>query len=374
MMNVMIAYVNSAAERWVDWIAAASLGAAVLFALACLVWLAIRNRVAPQVGYCLFLLVPLKLLVPVVVTVPTGVARWTPSVCVGSWFKIPRVPERTESRPPFETRVNLAGQGRSARSEPGLASVSQEQPVAPGSHQEPLPNSPRSRRPIGQVPVADSVTGAPGLSLSARVMIAWLAGVVLLLGRHGARRRISLEGALGVFGLDARAGCFLRVRRLLDTERPVRTAPGVWWLGGFPAGETAHIELGASGRAVVGKLQPPEGWHEKVRWNLALVTVTAEAARGRPVGPVRTATVDLDGAFRIDDVPAGNYSLSVRFSWGQPGHLWNHRFIVPSLEGDRAIQPVDLGTLSLEPPGQVAGENVQRPVEARKAFLPTPSH
>ena len=28
----------------------------------------------------------------------------------------------------------------------------------------------------------------------------------------------------------------------------------------FPAGKTAHIDLGGTGRAVVGKLRPPEGF------------------------------------------------------------------------------------------------------------------
>ena len=51
MVKLMIGYANSAADRWAAWIVAASLDAAVLLALAGLVWLAIRNRVAPQVGY-----------------------------------------------------------------------------------------------------------------------------------------------------------------------------------------------------------------------------------------------------------------------------------------------------------------------------------
>ena len=87
MMNVMIASANSAGARWAAWVVAASLDAALLLALIGLVWFAIRGRVAPQVGYCLFLLVPLKLLVPVVVTVPAAMAQWTPSALVSSWFE-----------------------------------------------------------------------------------------------------------------------------------------------------------------------------------------------------------------------------------------------------------------------------------------------
>ena len=58
--------------------------------------------------------------------------------------------------------------------------------------------------------------------------------------------------------------------------------------------------------------------------------------------------MDRDGKFRIDDVPAGDYSLSVRFMKTPVGYLSDHRFRVPALEGDAAARPVDLGTLKLE--------------------------
>ena len=43
MLNLMIAYANSAGDRWAAWVVAASLDAAVLLALVGLVWLAIRQ-------------------------------------------------------------------------------------------------------------------------------------------------------------------------------------------------------------------------------------------------------------------------------------------------------------------------------------------
>jgi uncharacterized GH25 family protein len=45
----------------------------------------------------------------------------------------------------------------------------------------------------------------------------------LQIPRHAQRNPRGLEGALGLFGLDSRSNCFLRVRRLLDSERPIRT-------------------------------------------------------------------------------------------------------------------------------------------------------
>ncbi len=116
----------------------------------------------------------------------------------------------------------------------------------------------------------------------------------------------------------------------------------------FPAGKTVHIDLGGTGRAIVGKLRPPDGFKEKVRWNFALVTGRSDAPQAEALSPNFTATIDRDGTFRIDDVPAGSYSLDVRFDRNDAGHLFNHRFQVPSAEGDLAPLPVDLGTLTLE--------------------------
>ena len=107
----------------------------------------------------------------------------------------------------------------------------------------------------------------------------------------------------------------------------------------FPSGKTVHIDLGGIGRPVVGRLQPPEGFTGKVRWNFADIT-----RRGRREdSPYFTVTVDREGKFRIDDVPAGDYLLSVRFMREDVGHLSDHRFRVPALEGDAAVRPVRPG-------------------------------
>ena len=103
---------------------------------------------------------------------------------------------------------------------------------------------------------------------------------------------------------------------------------------------------------MVGKLRPPEGFQGKVHWNFA--SSRPRLTRPRPRFAQRAtylmATVDRDGRFRMDDVPAGNYSLNVRFDRDEAGHLGNHRVHVPPTEGDSLAQPVDLGTLTLEKP------------------------
>jgi uncharacterized GH25 family protein len=114
----------------------------------------------------------------------------------------------------------------------------------------------------------------------------------------------------------------------------------------FLAGKTCQIDLGGTGRAVVGKLRPPDGFKEKVRWNFALVTVRCSTTSPDGASFQFTATVDRDGSFRIDDVPAGDHALSVNFFQGDRAlGLLEHTFNVPPAKDDK---PVDLGTLTLE--------------------------
>jgi len=121
----------------------------------------------------------------------------------------------------------------------------------------------------------------------------------------------------------------------------------------FTAGETIRLDLGGTGRAVVGRLQPPEGFDGKVRWNFALVTVKPEAAEDHEAGLSFTATVGRDGSFRIDDMPEGDYSLNVRFdhNHNDVGFLFHHPCKVPAPDEARPDNPFDLGTLRLKAPG-----------------------
>ena len=67
------------------------------------------------------------------------------------------------------------------------------------------------------------------------------------------------------------------------------------------------------------------------------------------------STIDKDGLFRIEDVPAGKYELElsvneardVRFSG--PGKIIGHLrmpVVVPEIPGGRSNEPLDLGTVT----------------------------
>lgn len=160
------------------------------------------------------------------------------------------------------------------------------------------------------------------------------------------------------------------------------------------AGETISQDIGGTGRSVTGKLAAPEKFKGKPLWQFALIDghrfmnpppgiMADEDVQKDPLqyrdwirkfresesfekdkivyqnykdtrkkllarSPSLFATVDRDGSFRIDDVPPGNYALTVRFHEHRVGKLINHIFTVPPVDQSGNKDPVDLGTLTLE--------------------------
>jgi hypothetical protein len=158
------------------------------------------------------------------------------------------------------------------------------------------------------------------------------------------------------------------------------------------AGETTQVQIGGTGRPVVGQLLPPEGATEKPAWRHASILIragkypkpatfpqelkgttkatdwwqgwlktdagkdwskkNAEYEKLRGSSPYFTASVDSDGKFRIDDMPAGDYELGLYFSEQYAGRVTRHEFTVPPMEGERSDKPQDLGEIRLEKPPQ----------------------
>lgn len=154
----------------------------------------------------------------------------------------------------------------------------------------------------------------------------------------------------------------------------------------FLAGKTTQLDMGSSGRPVIGKLSPPEGYREQVLWNFATVTLEMDLPQpefpdipeanandrekraewwkawkrspegqawsaayknweaAKRVAPYLTASVDRDGSFRFDDTPSGDYVLKVGYDERVPGTV-DRRLSVKASQNDDS--PVDLGTLRL---------------------------
>ena len=130
----------------------------------------------------------------------------------------------------------------------------------------------------------------------------------------------------------------------------------------LPAGGTARVTIGGTGLPLIGKLALPEGAAVKAAWQLSgpIVKTTLKKA----VRPALTTqqgrrtfvgVMQADGSFRVNDVPAGDYTLS--FTLHEPGKpppragaaigSLEHRFTVPPIPGGRNNEPLDLGTLTV---------------------------
>lgn len=240
VLNLMLAHADSAGARWLAWVTTASLEAALLFLLVGLVWLAVRSRLAPQVGYGLFLLVPLKLLVPVTVPTPPILARWTPTGLVASWSR-PAAPGTTGSpaaTPPAATLRRLDGPSRGADGsmQPPVVALVVAAPASPPAVPRPGPVPAPGPGPVGSLP-AGLATDTHGLSWAALAMTVWGAAVVVLTGRFAVaqwRFRARLRRASPVdlsqwavdFGALCRSAGVSPAVRLMETDGVA--APAVW--------------------------------------------------------------------------------------------------------------------------------------------------
>ncbi|WP_339731059.1 carboxypeptidase regulatory-like domain-containing protein [uncultured Gimesia sp.] len=141
--------------------------------------------------------------------------------------------------------------------------------------------------------------------------------------------------------------------------------------------KTTTLELGGTGRRIIGKLAPPASYSGKVFWNMELLTL--EGALPPPPAPLTTkqdfedperynawriayeaylqlqsentyftVSIDIDGSFHIDDVPAGDYVLKMWHSKNLAGKLKEVQISVPASKINDTAAPVDLGTLTLQ--------------------------
>ncbi len=74
----MIETLNEFGQIWVNWVLSGLIGTFLVAVIATLVWLSLRNRASASLGCWLFLLVAVKLFVPLEVPLPNGIASLMP--------------------------------------------------------------------------------------------------------------------------------------------------------------------------------------------------------------------------------------------------------------------------------------------------------
>ena len=236
MMTSLIELTNSMSDRWVSWILASLLDTSALLVLVGVLWFAVRRRVSPQVGYCLFLLVPLKLLLPVNVAVPATLSKWIPSVVVTTWFESGTQAGNIESRRATVTHDTMVMPHEPRLSEVDIVALPLRSDVVPTISDESNRriNAPLETKVDAVTPI---IARGPRLSASAFAMIVWFLGVIFLLGRLFSthlqfQKRLNQLETLeeSRLGLDLRELCrrvgIIRNVRVIVSDDV--SAPAVW--------------------------------------------------------------------------------------------------------------------------------------------------
>ncbi|HUY90731.1 MAG TPA: M56 family metallopeptidase [Pirellulales bacterium] len=161
----MIDALNSWAESWSDWALAALVEGTLLFAVASLVWRLTARRASSQFGYLLFLLVLVRLAVPIAVAVPAGWGWLSPRDALGR-------------------AVAWLGEDRAAKANPRATMPESIEPAPPElsadwltAHADLLPRAAESNSVFAQP------ASAASLSFEAWLMLLWAGVAAVLLVR-----------------------------------------------------------------------------------------------------------------------------------------------------------------------------------------------
>ncbi len=123
-------------------------------------------------------------------------------------------------------------------------------------------------------------------------------------------------------------------------------------------GVVAEVNVGGTGRPLIGKFQlPAEADRSVDDWNgsYAILRRVSELEDGVETN-LRTYpfSVNDDGTFRVDDLPAGDYQLSYSVvDWLANNEHFEvarveEQFTIPEIDGGRSDEVFDLGTMILE--------------------------
>lgn len=138
-------------------------------------------------------------------------------------------------------------------------------------------------------------------------------------------------------------------------------------------GQTARVDIGGTGRPVIGRAVTPGVANEnRMFWmnsltptppknNLIQELANRLNAPEKPASQQRPPSnyavkVETDGSFRVDDVPAGEYDLRIQVyepptdeyrAIGEQAGSITHKVVVPEMPGGRSDEPLDVGAIEL---------------------------
>lgn len=167
---------NSLSDHWASWMEAAVVDSICLLLAMAAIWWLIRRRVAPNIGYALFLLVPLRLLSPIAIGVPHGMASWLPSQIAARWLnagdKAPSALAKTEAAQPA---VDTA--------QPLVDSASPQMHGESRPSREPQPFLPEATAPVAATTEPVAIVPPPTIHSTTIAMAVWLVVALLLVVR-----------------------------------------------------------------------------------------------------------------------------------------------------------------------------------------------
>jgi hypothetical protein len=121
-------------------------------------------------------------------------------------------------------------------------------------------------------------------------------------------------------------------------------------------GETTQVDIGGKGRPVIGRIAATNADGTPFNWvGNELGSVVFQSVLGITFGQFHQFAVAADGTFRVDDLPAGPYQLTVQLTGptiggrvpnGQTRGTVKHAFAIPKIEGGRSDEPLDLGVIN----------------------------
>jgi uncharacterized GH25 family protein/peroxiredoxin len=141
--------------------------------------------------------------------------------------------------------------------------------------------------------------------------------------------------------------------------RASQNAPGWYTPVEVQEGKTAEVTIGGTGRPVIGKIRLNEVADLALNWAYnqpATIVPLGQIQNGAAIAGTRyLGNILATGEFRIPDVPAGNYQLTVPVNnMPSPNTYWageiigqaERKFTVPPILGGQSDTPLDLGEMT----------------------------